>query len=288
MSRKAGNYTGYCYKLQRFRDSLIVDSGTSSSTDTMTSDQSGNERPMIRPGPTQIQEREQETLDKNKRVVRLLVERAKTDRGMIGLWAFYNNEKDPSSDEYLVKNEEDRDIYYMFIDTCVVNMITKAAWKTNHDAKPMSKYISVSDEAFAMLILENIAQSLIDDEAGQAGGVTGAPLLIGSKRTTKYTKGGRDADGKMRGWRRRGIERFNDLCKDVIVRRAITEICQQLELDLKKRYQKEKIAEEEAEDVLEVEGERSGSRKRDFVQGYDNNNNNSKIILIRYPIQRVL
>ena len=276
MSTKAGNFIGDCYKLQKYRDTLILastseDDSATSSTDATSESDSGDDRRLIKPGPNDIKKREKETLEKNKLVARRLVERAKTDKGLEGLWAFYDNKADRNG-EIPVKNNDLRDMYYMFIDTCVVNMITRASWKSNHDTEDMSKYISVSDEAFAMLILENIAGNLIPEGTGQGDGVTGTRRMIGCKHTTKYTKGGkddRDDEGKMRGWRRKGVTRFNELCKDVMVRRGITSISKQLEKDLRQRYQKDKLAEEEAEGELEKVDEHSGSRKRNFVQGYD-------------------
>ena len=154
-------------------------------------------------------------------------------------------------------------------------MISKKDWKSYHNCENLSKYITVSDEAFAMLILENIATTLLDkegllDEQGIAG--DGLPVMMkGMTQTTKYMKGAKDESGKMRGWRKRGIERYNELCNDVIVRGAIVEVKNQLEFDLKKRYQQEKREEEKAEDELEIElqGKRPEKKKRKYVQGYD-------------------
>ena len=289
MSRKAGNFTRDCYNLQRYRDtlrndrrgSLSEDSGTTNTTSseiTSTDTEGGNDIiPVVQAGliDERIKKKQQETLDKNKLVALELVKRAASEKGLECLWAFYEGRKD-NNGTIAVKNEEDRDLYYMFIDTCVVNMISRKDWKNDHNCKNLSKYITVSDEAFAMLVLENIATTLLEQEGmlgeqGVAGGVV--PVMMkGMPQTTKYTRGVKDAEsGKMRGWRKKGIERYNMLCQDVIVRRAIVEISDQLEIDLKKRYQREEREEEKVEDALEVgmQGRRTEKKKRKYVQGYD-------------------
>ena len=87
MSTKAGNFTGDCYKLQKYRDTLILastseDDSATSSTDATSESDSGDDRRLIKPGPNDIKKREKETLEKNKLVARRLVERAKTDKGL--------------------------------------------------------------------------------------------------------------------------------------------------------------------------------------------------------------
>ena len=291
MSRKAGNFTRDCYNLQRYRDTIkndltgssSEDSGTTTTTSEIsTTDTEGvsDTRQVVIPPPGQIDDRikkkQQETLAKNKLVAVELVKRAASKDGLANLWAFYDSEKD-SNGAIAVKNEADRDLYYMFIDTCVVNMISKRDWKKHHNSKNLSKYVTVSDEAFAMLVLENIATTLLEkegvlNEQGIAGG--GVPVMMkGMSQTTKYTKGGsKDESGKLRGWRSKGIERYNTLCENVIVRRALVEVKEQLEIDLRKRYQREKREEEKDEDEFEVElqqGGRTEKKKRKYVQGYD-------------------
>ncbi len=276
MSKKAGNFPRDCYNLQRYRDSLISavssedDSGTNGSSSSATD--SNDEGRQVKPGPNDIKKQQQETLEKNKRIARDLVKKASTETGLLSMWAFYNNTKEADG-RILVKNEEDRDMYYMFIDTCVVNMISKATWKSYHNCTNLSKYITVSDEAFAMLILENIAATLMESEGVNSGeGVIGIPAVMkGRKRTTRYTKGGRNEEGQMRGWRNTGVKRFNELCENVIVRRGIKPVTEQLELDLKKRYQRKKREEEEAEDNLELQHQETtiDKKKRTYVQGYD-------------------
>ena len=50
-------------------------------------------------------------------------------------------------------------------------------------------------------------------------------LVWGDKKNAKpkLTKGGRDSQGKMRGWRYEGIVRYNELVMDVIGWRKKTE-----------------------------------------------------------------
>ena len=121
--RKAGNFTRDCYNLQRYRDTLRNDRAGSSSEDSGTTTTSSeisstdtedghDNRQVVPPGQNdaRIKRKQQETLDKNKLVAKALVKRAASEQGLKNLWAYNNG-------VIAVKNEADRDMYYMFIDT---------------------------------------------------------------------------------------------------------------------------------------------------------------------------
>ena len=56
----------------------------------------------------------------------------------------------------------------MFVNACVYKMIPKKKWKSNYLIANLSTYVTIADESFAILVLENYASDLVqdDDEAG--------------------------------------------------------------------------------------------------------------------------
>ena len=90
-------------------------------------------------------------------------------------------------------------VFNMFIDTCLVHMVPRVTWNKNHMIKTLSELFSIADEAFAMLMLENIAPNLQSDIIRSAQG----RIVWGDRKNAKpkFTKGGRGSQGKMRGWR---------------------------------------------------------------------------------------
>ena len=55
----------------------------------------------------------------------------------------------------------------MTANTCIYQMISKKKWKWNYLNANLSTYVTIADEAFAMLVFENYASDLVhdDDEA---------------------------------------------------------------------------------------------------------------------------
>ena len=108
----------------------------------------------------------------------------------------------------------------------------------------MTDLFSIADEAFAMLVLENIAPDLESDIIRSVQG----GLVWGDRKNArpKYTKGGR----KMRGWRYKGIVRYNSLVMDVIGWRLMNKELREFteQQVLKKRY----ILENDEADEVEM------------------------------------
>ena len=72
----------------------------------------------------------------------------------------------------------------MFVNTCVYQMIPKKQWERNYLNSNMSTYITIADEAFAMLVLENYASDLVhDDNEARRNACYGK-----SQSNAKYTK----------------------------------------------------------------------------------------------------
>jgi hypothetical protein len=95
--------------------------------------------------------------------------------------------------------------YVFFADVCMECVAGKIDWKNQRSTVPMSKVASVTDEAFALLLLDNGYYQWCDM----------ARVDNPTKRSTlapKYTQG-RSKGGSRRyeGWSTEGIDRFNEL-----------------------------------------------------------------------------
>lgn len=127
-------------------------------------------------------------------------------------------------------NEETMDIFCDTIISCVVG---KVEWKKNRCVKPMGQVATVSDEAFALLVLENIWEiwsevpteewletreetkkksvGVAAEENSDENQKTPPPREKTKKvRAGKYT-GNYIGAGKFRGWNAEGIQRYNEL-----------------------------------------------------------------------------
>ena len=207
---------------------------------------------------SKIKEKEGVQMERNIDIARKLILRATTEQGLQGLWDFYK----VSEGNLEVEDDDQRSMYYMFVDTCVSNMMPKKYWKENHMTKKLSDFLTISNEAFAMLILENIAPVLASHFRIRNGEVI-------KTSTTRYTKRDKDESGKMKGWRMTSIKRYNSLIEDVIMRRGIKALKENLEIELQNRYVSKVSEEENLESNLETENNNSKNKKRKRVKGYD-------------------
>ena len=69
---------------------------------------------------------------------------------------------------YLIENNEsdkiftDDSLYYFFFKKCIANVITKSKWKENCATYDYDQFIHPTDEAFALLVLENNSERYSD------------------------------------------------------------------------------------------------------------------------------
>ena len=101
-----------------------------------------------------------------------------------------------------VLDSEDDDLIYVFYVTCVSRVVRKRKWNQCSQSKLLSSCIDLSDEAFAMLVLENNVSKWMDElRHGRTIGNEG-------RRRTLYTEG-----QQGRKWSKNGIIRFIELWK---------------------------------------------------------------------------
>ena len=123
--------------------------------------------------------------------------------------------------EVIQKGRRNKELYCIFFDRFLPCVVKKSVFEHQVSvAKSDSTLCTVSDEAFALLLLENSWKRWVDIYRLQKGEVT---PKRGQKRRefesdvpTKYTKGGIIYDKTVKindpkGWSAEGIQRFNEL-----------------------------------------------------------------------------
>ena len=203
-------------------------------------------------GLRELEQREKMKKEENIRIAKKLVAIASTENGLLGLRDIY--EKDSKTGELREISKERLDLYYMFVNTCLVHMIPKMVWNKNHMNKPLGELTSVADEAMAMLVLENIACDL-DKPVPE--------IKLVSRKTSRvrYTKSRKDAQGKMKGWHYDGVVRYNKLVINVLAHRRQIGANEKLEKDIRHRYIKE------MDEAAEVDTELAEAYNNDVANG---------------------
>ena len=78
---------------------------------------------------------------------------------------------------------------------CIGSVTSTDFWKQNYSRVPLSKFITVADEALTLLILENNVNEWIEQVEEKE---TENPSK--KRRLTRYTGKGRKIDGTKKGW----------------------------------------------------------------------------------------
>ena len=97
---------------------------------------------------------------------------------------------------------DNEDLLYIFYVCCVSRSVRKRKWNESSQKKKISSFVDPSDEAFAMLVLENNVSKWMD-ELRNGEVITGTSI-----RRTLYTQG---KEGQR--WSKDGIMRFIELWK---------------------------------------------------------------------------
>jgi hypothetical protein len=110
----------------------------------------------------------------------------------------------PAMEDVLAMRLNTNGAYSIFCENVVSQVVGKTSWKSKGHSVLMSNIATVSDEAFAVILLEN-SYELWKDMAGHGDDYV-------SKVETRYTKNGAGTK-KYQGWVDEGLRRFNDLAK---------------------------------------------------------------------------
>lgn len=125
--------------------------------------------------------------------------------GLETLFQSYVNSEDPKKLSRI--RIDDINAFHAFCVLCLRHTVGVMTWKMQHRRKAISEFFSVTDEALALVILENNAQ-------------VWKTMAQGNETASVVNKGGRymkkAKDGSVRKeWSEAGKARFNDVCSQV-------------------------------------------------------------------------
>ena len=127
------------------------------------------------------------------------------------------------------KCPEHKEVFFTFVNICFVHFCSSMKWRYAAYNTLLSDIFTESDEAFAMLLLENNAtdykQMVLLDKK-----------LTRKEARPKYTKDPNMTE-KFKGWSKSGIKRYNNLVKVVKKNRKCSH-SNAMEVELKKEYAK--------------------------------------------------
>ena len=106
----------------------------------------------------------------------------------------------------LVRGDGTYEEFKICAELCMSSLIGKEFWRQNYSRVELSKYITIADEAIALLILENNVEEWIKQVETKE---TEKPAK--KRRVTRYTGKGRNLDGRKKGWSLEGKERYNKI-----------------------------------------------------------------------------
>ena len=164
--------------------------------------------------------------------------------GVAGDPAFHEESYDPCEVLATIRNE-DIDAFESFCVLCLKHVVGTGVWRQNYRRDTISNAFTISDEAFAFLVLDNNRHywKLCYDvgEHNIPMVETASPSGRPSKRRkieTKYTK--RGSAGGTQGWNQEGIDTYNTLLQVVITNRTKSE-SKDLEGVLKQQWNADKM-----------------------------------------------
>ena len=104
--------------------------------------------------------------------------------------------------EEVHKSEDDAFLHF-FYSKCVKHAVGRKKWNVHHDELLLDRFVTYSDEAFAMLCIENYIGKLMDE-------LRFPEMDKKSTRRTLYTEG---SGGTKKEWTTDGVRRFVELCQ---------------------------------------------------------------------------
>ena len=149
-------------------------------------------------------------------------------------------------------------------DLCLSTMVEKNSWKMNRGKINLSSLMTVSDEAFALLVLENnICEWMYQVEQ------TEVERAVKKRKLSRYTGKGQNVDGTTKGWSMEGKRRFNVIYDMVNDQRTVCKSREELlrnewnrednESDIRRRVTKDGSKDEEVvrQEIKRIQEEES-------------------------------
>ena len=103
--------------------------------------------------------------------------------------------------------------FQLLCEICFEPMMSREQWKLNHSKIAMSTLLTVSNESFSLLTLENNIEEWMESA------VKGQDAVKRGEKT-KYTSVGMNKDGTKKSWSLEGKKRFNEIYDAVVRERA--------------------------------------------------------------------
>ena len=130
------------------------------------------------------------------------------------------------SDEFQkLRLQKDADLFRTFLEFVLVHFVPCITWRYKCYNIQVSKIFTVSDEAMAMLLLENSVQDLKWVLRRQE-------KIPSNLSMPKYTKTMLGSTDRFRGWHKSGIKRYNVLYRTILTNRVKRESIEREELIL--------------------------------------------------------
>jgi hypothetical protein len=106
-----------------------------------------------------------------------------------------------------------KDVVMKFMDCAVGSVVGRRVWKKNSDLVPLRLFVTASDEAFAMLVLENNAEKWIDE-------IENPGRSRKERSLSRYTEGIKESTSPNK-WGKEGIQRFLELFESCTLGRLV-------------------------------------------------------------------
>ena len=137
--------------------------------------------------------------------------------------------------------------YIKLLDLLIQGVVTYKRYKMNRTIKPFSEWVTVSDEAFLLLCLENYGASWTAEVDGRRNKTGDRESNETTRAAAKYT--GRDKGTRV-GWSDDGIKEFNNAMTRVFLDREKhgKSFDEQFTLKMKERYER-KLIDEDPESI---------------------------------------
>ena len=110
-----------------------------------------------------------------------------------------------------IRSEGEYEEMKLCTELCIASSVSHDMWRQNYSRVPISKFITVADEAITLLILENNVKEWVEQVEEKE---TQNPPK--KRRLTRYTGKGRKIDGTKKGWSLEGKKRYNEIFDKIL------------------------------------------------------------------------
>jgi hypothetical protein len=121
----------------------------------------------------------------------------------------------PTIEDWLTLRNNKEEWYTTFFDLFIIHVVGAATFRSKVVVQFVSSFVTVSDEAFALLVLDNCEEKWEDMYEKK---------VTKSNKKNKYTDGGKSSKSgrsrNLKGWSNKGLNRFNELYRLIKADRA--------------------------------------------------------------------